>query len=326
MLAWRFHEPGDIANLRPEEVPDPVPGPGEALVRIHFAALNPADRYLVQGQYPRAGAPPFTPGRDAYGEVVGVGQGVECAAGQRVVLLGGATGISRQGTLAEYAAIPAEWLAPAPEDWRPEEAAAGPLVLLTAWQALVDRGGLKAGETVLVTGASGGVGTASVLLAKALGARTAALSRDTEKRTRLEALGADFTFDAGAPDLEKSVKAALGDAPPALIVENLGGPFLNRSAVMAAYGARIMVVGLLAGLKAEITVGLLIHKCLRLQGLSVSSYTPDEARNAWEGIVQTLAAAGARPPVDQVFPKTEVQEAFARLHAGPMGKVLVDFR
>ncbi|HOJ68455.1 MAG TPA: zinc-binding alcohol dehydrogenase family protein, partial [Candidatus Hydrogenedentes bacterium] len=102
MRAWRFHEPGDIRNLVLEEVPDPESGPDESLVRVETAALNPADRYLVQGQYPRAGKPPFTPGRDGAGVVVKPGNSGRFKAGDRVCVLGGLTGISSPGLLAEY--------------------------------------------------------------------------------------------------------------------------------------------------------------------------------------------------------------------------------
>jgi NADPH2:quinone reductase len=326
MLAWRFHQTGPIENLQPEEVPLPEPGPGEALVRIHYAALNPADRYLVQGQYPRAAKPPFTPGRDACGVIEQPAAAGRLPKGTRVVLLGGDTGIATPGALAQYAAIPEQWLAPLPEGWREEEGAAAPLVALTAWQGLVDRGALQPGETVLITGASGGVGTAAVILAKALGARVFALSRSTEKRQQLEKLGADATFDSEAEDLEKQIKAAAGDQPPSLIIENLGGPYLQRCITMAGYGARIMVIGLLAGLKSEVQIGLLIHKCLRIQGMSVSSYTAEEAQKAFKGIVETLQKCGDPWPIDKIFTPAQPYEAFAHLDSGPLGKVLVDFR
>lgn len=324
MRAWRFHEPGDIRNLVLEDVERPEPKDGEVLVRIETAALNPADHYLVLGQYPRAGAPPFTPGRDGAGTIETPLAGGRFKPGDRVVLLGGQTGISALGTLAEYSAIPEAWLAPLPDGWSVQEGAAGPLVLLTAWRALVVCGGLKAGETVLVTGASGGVGTAAIQLAKSMNARVIALSRCSEKRKKLETLGADIVLDAGATDLEKQVKGALGASRIDLIVENLGGSWLNRCVRMAGFGGRIMIVGLLDGLSAEVAIGLLIHKCIRIEGLSVSAYTAEEAQAAWAEIVRRLDAAGQRPVIDGVYPMDQAQEAFARLKSGPMGKVLLD--
>lgn len=324
MRAWRFDEPGDIGNLKLAEVEPPEPREGEVLVRVEMAALNPADRYLVQGQYPRAGAPPFTPGRDGCGVVEQAAPNGRFCKGDRVVLLGGLTGISAQGMLAEYAAVPEAWLAPAPPGWSTAEAAAGPLVLLTAWRALAICGRVQPGETVLVTGASGGVGTAAILLAKALEARVVALSRSPEKRARLAEMGADITLDAAAADLGKQVKAALDGGRIDLVVENLGGPWLKQAVQWTGLGGRIMVVGLLAGLDAGVPVGLLIHKCLTIEGLSVSAYAPEEARAAWERIAELLHAHGQRPPVDRVFAMEEVQAAFAHMAAGPLGKVVID--
>ncbi len=324
MRAWRFNEPGPIENLKLVNVDPPEPREDEVVVRVIAAGLNPADRYLVQGQYPRAGTPPFTPGRDGMGVIEKPMANGAYQAGDRVVSLGGKTGISEQGFLAEYAAVPERWLAPLPKGWSPAEGAAGPLVLLTAWRALVVRGELQAGQTVLITGASGGVGSAAVMLAKGLGARVVALSRSAEKRAKLEALGADITVDSNADDLEKQVKKALAGSRIDLVVENLGGPFLNKCLNMTGPGGRIMVVGLLAGLEAPVTIGLLIHKALRIEGVSVGNYTPEEAHAAWTRIVELLGAEGQKPLVDHVYPMEAVQDGFARLAEGPMGKIIID--
>ncbi len=323
MRAWRFHQPGNIANLALEEVPDLEPGPGEALVRVKCAALNPADRFLVEGKYPRAGAPPFTPGRDGAGVVVKAVKGGSFKEGDAVCVLGGLTGISKQGTLAEYTAVPEEWLAPVPGGWTLEEAAAGPLTYLTAWRALVVCGHLVRGETVMITGASGGVGSASVSLASALGARVVALSRDADRRAALAERGAAVVVDAGADDLDGALKTALGNDRPALIVENLGGPWLDLSARFAAPFGRIMVVGLLAGLTAEITVGLLIHKSLKIEGLSVGYYSGEEAQTAWKEIVRRLDSIPQRPAIACAVGFEDVQEGFARMNQGLLGKVVV---
>ena len=324
MRAWLFHEPGDIANLVMEEVDLPMINQGEVLVELECAALNPADRYLVQGQYPRAGTPPFTPGRDGAGTVIEVGHNSKFRMGDKVVLLGGGlTGVSLPGTLAEYCPMPEAWLAPMPQGWEFEEAAAGSLTNLTAWRALVVCGGLKQGETVLVTGASGGVGVAAVFLAKALGANVIALSRSEEKRQKLIGLGADAAIDTDSPNLEREVRAAAGDTPLSLVVENLGGPYLEKCVRMVAPEGRIMVVGLLADLKATVTVGLLIHKNIRIEGLSVANYKPEEAQTAWKKIVELYQRSHHRPVISRELFFEDVQKAFAHLQEGPMGKVVV---
>jgi NADPH2:quinone reductase len=326
MKTWRFHEFGDIRNLKMEEAPIPEPGPGEALLRVHYAALNPADAYLVGGQYPRAGKPPFAVGRDGSGTVAKAGE--RFREGERVVVLRSEIGVSREGTLSDYVAVPEESLAPLPDGWSLEEGAAAPLVFLTAWQALVDVGGLNpAGDdrTVLVTGASGGVGTAALLLAKAFGCRVAALSRSAEKRAALEELGADITLDSEDPELVERAKQALGGGRADVVVENLGGPYLQKSVELAGQRGRVAVVGLLAGLMAEIQVALLLFKQVRIEGVTVGAYSPSDAQERWHRIVEALDRSGKRPPVDRVFAADQVQEAFARLAEGPLGKVLVRF-
>ena len=194
---------------------------------------------------------------------------------------------------------------------------------LTAWQALVGVGDVQSGQTVLVTGASGGVGTASLLLAKAMGANVVALSRSAEKRTRLKALGADITLDAHIDGLEQRAKAALDGGRVDIVVENLGGPYLQASINLCRECGSIAQVGLLAGFSAEIMLGILLFKRVRIQGVQVGAYTVQESQDVWREIVSRMDAAGVRPLVDEVFPMDSVQEAFAHLRKGPLGKVLV---
>jgi NADPH2:quinone reductase len=323
MKSWRFHSVGDIRNLQLEEIPVPEPGAGEALVRLEFAALNPADAYLVKGQYPRAGKPPFAVGRDGCGVVEKAGPDCGVREGERVVVLRSEVGVSREGTLAEYVVVPGESLAPLPEGWSPEEGAAAPLVCLTAWQALVDGGEIAGGKTVLVTGASGGVGTAAVLLAKGFNCRVVALSRSAEKRELLKELGADVVLDSEDPDLVAHAKEALGGGRADIVVENLGGAFLQKSIEMAGMGGRIGVVGLLSGLRSEVEIALIIFKRIRIEGVTVGAYSPGEAQARWGKIVDCLDRVGKRMPVGRVFEMGQAQEAFAYLEKGPWGKVLV---
>jgi NADPH:quinone reductase-like Zn-dependent oxidoreductase len=323
MKTWRFHEFGKIENLRPDETPIPEPAPGEALIKIAYAALNPADQYLVCGKYPRAGKPPFAVGRDGSGTVERVHPGSRFKVGDQVVILRSEVGVAREGTLAEYVTVPEESLALLPAGWTLQEGAAAPLVNLTAWQALVEEGQLKAGQTVLITGASGGVGTASLVQAKALGARVVCLSRSAAKRQRLLELGADFAFDSEDPDLVKHVQEALGGGRADVVVENLAGPFLQKSIQMTGTKGRICVVGLLAGLKSEIIIGTFIFKRIHIVGIAIGNWTPGEVQAAWAGITELFGRTGHRPMVDRVFGFDQVQEAFAYMAGGPLGKVLV---
>lgn len=326
MRAWRFHAFTGLDAMTLDETPVPAPGPGEALLKLEYAALNPADHFLMQGKYPRPGKPPYSVGRDGCGVVTQAGEGCTLAPGTRVIVLRSDVGVSRPGTLAEYVCVPQASLAPLPGDWTPQEGAAGPLVHLTAWQALVDRGGLQAGQTVLINGASGGVGTAAIVQAKALGARVVALSGSREKWPKLRELGADIIADSRAEDCEKQVKDALAGGRVDLVIENLGGRYLQQSVNLVGVNGRICVIGLLAGFTSEVVLGHLIFKCISIHGLNVGAYTPEESQAAWAKIVATLANVGQRPLIDAVYPMAQCKEAFAHLNKGPMGKILLDIQ
>jgi NADPH2:quinone reductase len=322
MRAWRFHEFGNLANFRLEDVPAPELRPGEVLVRLAYASLNPADRLLIEGRYPGAGTLPLTVGRDGSGTVEDPGTSKRFRRGDPVIVLRSEIGITRQGTLAEMVSAPEDVLAPVPGGWSMEEAAAAPLVYLTSWKALVIQGGLKRGETVLVTGASGGVGIASVQLGNTLGARVIALSRDAGKRDKLLALGATTVIDDSAEDLSARVAEASGGGPD-LVIENLGGPRLAEHVAMVNMNGRVMVIGLLAGRKSELDMGLVLFKQVRIEGVHVGRFTPAEAQSAWRAVVAAMDGARARPVLDKTFAMQAVPEAFARLAGGHLGKVLV---
>jgi NADPH:quinone reductase len=323
MRTWRFHAFGTFADVyRLEECEKPMPGDGEVVIRLQYASLNPADRLLVEGKYPGAGALPLTVGRDGSGVVESAAEGSAFKAGDSVLLLRSGIGITRQGTLAEYVAAPEEIVAPVPEGWSMEEAAAGPLVYLTAWKALVVQGGLQPGENVLVTGATGGVGMAAVQLAKALGANVAAMTRDESKADALIELGADSVIDSNTQDLVADVQQSFGGNAD-VIIENIAGPTLESHILCSNLNGRIMVIGLLGGRMSEIELGQVLFKQVRIEGVHVGKFSPAEAHAAWDSVVETLGRVDQKPLVDQIFPMDQVQEAFTHLREGHMGKVLV---
>jgi NADPH2:quinone reductase len=320
MKSWRFHRFGSIRNLQLDEVPVPAPAEDECLVRVEYAALNPADRLLVMGRYPTSGTPPFSVGRDGCGIVVEAGGSRRFAAGDRVVCLRSIIGIDRDGTLAEYVAVPAAHLAKIPEGWSPAQGAAGPHSLLTVWQALVESAHLKPGETVMVTGASGGIGNAALILAKALGARTIALSRSREKQERLLALGADAASGPEDTDLEERIRAAGGAD---VVIENVCGDFLQKSVALANPYGRICIIGALGGIAAAIDPTQVIFKRLQILGIHVAKYSDAGVQKAWADLCRLLAPLGARMPIDRIFPFEEVPAAFEHLRRGPLGKVVI---
>ena len=323
MRAWLLNAFDDTDPLHLGDVPDPTPGDGEVLLRVKLAALNPADYYLAAGQYPARPPLPHVLGRDGLGVVERVGGGVGgIAAGDEMLVLRGETGVERFGTFAEKVVVAADQLAAKPDGWGDEQAAGASLVYLTAWQALRQFGDVKAGETLLVTGASGGVGSACVQLGQAAGLRVAALSRSAEKRATLEGMGADVTLDPAGPDLGQRIKDALGGRVD-LAVDNVAGAAFNEVLAAMNQNGRISCVGMLAGPVPQFNTAGLFFRRLTIRGVAVGTYGAPEARRAWGEIVETLGRAGVRPPVDAVFDFARLPDAFARLKQGPMGKVLL---
>ena len=217
MRAWLMDSFEGVERLRLGEVPDPQPGLGQVLLRVRFAALNPADAFLALGQYPAKPPLPHILGRDGVGDVLAIGSGVDdVRIGETVGILRCDIGVDVWGTLAEKVIVPAEHLIRIPPNWSLEELAGAPLVFLTAWQALTQWNDPpappKAGSVLLVTGASGGVGIASVLLGKSMRLTVAALSRSGEKRERLKTFGADFVFDPADRRRKFAAAVSEGDA------------------------------------------------------------------------------------------------------------------
>ena len=328
MRAWLMDGYEGVERLRLGEVPDPQPGPAQVLLRVKYAALNPADAFLARKMYPANPSLPHILGRDGVGDVIAVGSGVRnVRPGETVGILRCDVGVETWGTLAEKVVVPEESVTRIPPGWSCEEMAGAPLVFLTAWQALTQWGDPpappSAESALLVTGASGGVGVASVLLGKSMNLTVVALSRSPEKRAKLKELGADFVFDPMDNNLIKAVTAALSPRKVDLAVDSVGGVLLPQVVALLGYGGRISVVGRSGGPVPEFNTSTLLFRRIRMGGVSVGDYTAQEAHAAWENIVGRLEAMGQRPQVDTIVPFEEVKRGFARLAQGPMGKVLV---
>ncbi|QOV90032.1 quinone oxidoreductase family protein [Humisphaera borealis] len=326
MKAWLIDDTkSGIEQLRIGTVMDPEPGSGEVVVKVHYASLNPADRYLSMGQYPAKPSLPHILGRDGVGEVVAVATDVKSLkVGDRVLLLRSEIGVSKPGTFAELVSVPVESLAPVPPKWSPEQSAGAPLVYLTAYQALTTWGKLPPHSVVLITGASGGVGVASVQLAEAMGFDVVALSRSANKREKLERLGADHTIDPTDPAWPKTVKQILGHRRVELAVDNIGGESFKGIVETLGENGRISCVGQLAGPVPNFSPATLFFRRLRVGGVAVGAYTPAESQEAWKAVLELLEKSGAEPLVDEVFPFEQLPKAFAKLAAGPMGKVVLE--
>lgn len=327
MRAWLLDDLNGIENLRLAEVSDPVPRAGEAILEVRYAALNPADRYLAERQYPVTPALPHVLGRDGLGRVAQVGEGVnQLRVGDKRVIVRGDVGGSRWGTFAERVAVPVENLVEVPADWSEPEAAGATLVYLTAYQALTMWGPLPVSAMVLVTGASGGVGVASVQLATAMGYTVLGLSRSHEKGEKLVQMAATAIFDPGDPEWRRKLKAKFSPRRVDLAIDNIGGKLLPEVIDTLGDGGRVSLVGRLAGPVPSFNTATMFFKRLRMGGVAVGAYTNAESREAWEEILRLLARAGARPLVDSTFPFEQLPKAFERLARGPMGKVILQVR
>jgi len=310
MRAWLLDSLSGLNALHLGEAPDPLAEAGEVILRVKYASLNPADRYLSEGQYPAKPSFPHILGRDGLGVVQGTGE-------KRLILRGPA-GVTRPGTFAEKVAVCSDYLMPVPDGWTDQEAAAAALVYVTAYQSLTIWDDLPSPSTVLITGASGGVGVAALQLAKSLGHDVIALSRDSAKQARLRELGASAALDPTDLNWRRAVGKRID-----LAIDNIGGSQLTDVIDAMADRGRISCVGRLAGPVPQFNTASLFFRRLKVGGVAVGAYTAEESRRAWDEVVRLLAQTGARPLIDSVFPFTDLPQAFARLKAGPMGKVLL---
>lgn len=325
MRAWLLDELAGIDKLRLGDVPDPQPAAGEVVLDVHYAGLNPADRYLAENQYPARPPMPHILGRDGIGAVAVIGAGVEkIRPGDRFAVLRGDVGVNRSGTFAQRVAVPVQSLVEVPPGWSEQEAAGATLVYLTAYQALTQWLDLPQPATVLVTGASGGVGVASVQLAAAMGHTIIGLSRDPQKREKVKSLGAVAVLDPREKTWRKQVKDLTGGKGVDLAIDNIGGTLLPEVIETLAYGGRVSLVGRLAGPVPQFNTATMFFRRLKLGGVAVGTYQNADARAAWGKIIELMSRAGARPLVDSVFPLESLPAAFERLKQGPMGKVLLE--
>ena len=324
MKAWLLDSFEGIGHLRMADVPEPVPHDLEAVLEVHYAALNPADRYLAEGQYPARPRLPHVLGRDGIGTVVQVGPDVRgLRIGDKRVILRGDVGVNRAGTFAQRVSVPVANLVEQPAGWSEQEAAGATLVYLTAHQALTTWGPLPDAAVVLITGASGGVGVAAVQLAVALGYTVVGLSRSASKGQRLRALGAAATFNPEDPQWRAQLKDMIAPRRVDLAVDNIGGKLLPEVIDTLGDLGKVSLVGRLAGPVPNFNTAALFFRRIRIGGVAVGACTAAESQANWRQVLALLARTGVRPQVDQVFAFEQLPQAFERLAQGPMGKVLV---
>ena len=324
MRAIRIHEDGGPEVLRYEDVPEPVAEPGDVLIRLSAASLNHLDLWVRQG---RPSVPkPRILGADGAGVVEDVGEGVgDLEPGDRVVINPGLAHGSRitvlgehtDGTHAELVAVPASNVYPIPDGLGFEEAAAFPLVFLTAYRMLATKARVEEGEWVLVWGAGGGVGTAAFSIAKALGARTIVTSSSGWKLERLRELGADAGLNHRDQDVAKEVKELTGGGAD-VVIEHVGEATWHASLQAARPGGRVVVCGATSGPNPPASLHRVWWKELAIHGSTMGT------KEDFEGAYELVASGRARPIVDQVFSLAETRAAHERLEAGEqLGKIVL---
>ena len=326
MRALLSKAPGGPDTLVLEEVPDPRPGPGEALIRVGACGVNFPDVLIIEDKYQVRPERPFSPGAEVAGTVEALGEGVSgLAVGDRVI------GSVPNGGMAEKLAVAAERCTPIPDAMPFEEAAAFLMTYGTSYHALKDRAGLQAGETLLVLGAAGGVGLAAVEIGRAMGARVVAAASSDEKVALAVSRGAahGVVYPAEVTDkraLATLFKEACGETGADVIYDPVGGDYSEAALRAVAWAGRHLVVGFPAGIP-KLPLNLPLLKSCQVVGVSLGGFwRKDPAANAANNraLVALYEAGKVRPHVSARYPLERAPEAIARLAARTaQGKIVV---
>ena len=306
MKAVVCKEFGPIENLTVEDLPDPTPGAGEVLIRVHAAGVNFPDGLMVRGEYQMKPPRPFTPGNEVAGIVTALGSGVTTlSVGQRVVSLCGL------GGFAEQVVAPADRALPIPDSMDFNTAGGLMLVYGTSLHALQNKAKLKAGETLLVLGAAGGVGLAAVELGRAMGARVIAAASTNEKLELARAHGAELGINYATADLRAELKHLVPGGVD-VVYDPVGGPLTEAAVRGMAWGGRLLVIGFANGEIPKLPLNLLLLREGEAIGVFWGAWTQrDPAGHAANTarIMQWFAEAKLKPHVGGAYPLTQVKDA-----------------
>jgi zinc-binding alcohol dehydrogenase/oxidoreductase len=335
MKAMVLHELGGPEKLGYDDVPEPEPGPGETVVRLHAAALNRRDVFATRGQYPgaRPEALPVILGSDGSGEVVARGEGAAGPDEGTEVVINPALywgdnprkpgkeyrilGLPDDGTFAQFVKVPAENVFPKPSHLSHEEAAALPLGALTAYRALVTRGEVEEGETVVVPGVGSGVATLVVQMAAALGARVFVTSGSDEKIERAKEFGAEGGVNYDSEDWSRELKSMAGGVD--LSVDLAGGEAFNALVSLAKPGSRIVAVGATAGPTPKAMTIRIALKHLDVLGTAMGT------NEEFGAMLDLYAEHGLRPVINETYALEETAKAMKYMDEGKgIGKIVLD--
>ena len=322
MHAWLCENPVGIDALTWKELPTPVPAAGEVLIEIKAASLNFPDILIVQNKYQMKPALPFVPGSEYAGTVAAVGAGVtHLKVGQSVACLSGTGGF---GT---HTIAPAERCMPLPPGFSFVDAAAFIMIYATSHHALIDRGQLKAGETVLVLGAAGGVGTAAIQIAKAVGAKVIAAASTDDKCALCKSIGADETINYQTENLRERVKALTNGNGPEVIYDPVGGDFAEPAFRSIAWRGRYLVVGFASGPIPALPFNLALLKGASIVGVFWGDYSRREPKaNAtmMAELAQWYEQGKVKPVIDATMPMSDLKAAYAHMGSrGVKGKLVM---
>jgi putative PIG3 family NAD(P)H quinone oxidoreductase len=323
MTAIAIRAPGGPEVLVPEERPLPVPGQGEILVKVAAAGVNRPDVMQRQGLYPPPKGAPDIPGLEIAGEVAALGAGVtRWKIGDKVMAL--VVG----GGYADYCLAHEGHALPVPSPLSMVEAAAVPETFFTVWHNVFERGALKSGETLLVHGGTSGIGTAAIQLAKAFGAKVFTTAGSAEKCAFCRKLGADLAINYKTEDFVAAIKDASGGKGADVILDIIGGGYIERNYEAAAVEGRIVQIAFQGSAKAEVNFMRLMLKRLHHTGSTLRSRSvADKAAmaRAIEAKVLPLMAQGrVKPVIDSTFPLTQAAAAHVRIESGAhIGKIVL---
>jgi NADPH2:quinone reductase len=323
MRAMRIHELTGIDALRLEEVPPPTPGPGELHVAIHAAGVNFADTLVVKGQYQHKAELPFTPGMEAAGKVLSVGDGVTgFTPGDRVLAP------MRIGAYAEEALIDARHAVHMPDGMDYAAGAAFPIAYGTSHLALTHRTKLQAGQVLLVLGASGGVGLTAVEVGKALGATVIACASSADKLAIAEAHGADHLINYSTEDIRARVKDLTGGVDT--VYDPVGGDAASAALRCLNYEGNFITLGFASGTVPQFAANYLLVKNISAVGYSFSTYRfeqPETMRHTLDEICRWYMDGKLKPHISFTFPLEETPSALqALVDRKSTGKVIVAVR
>jgi NADPH2:quinone reductase len=311
MQAWLCEDPVGVDALNWKELPTPTPGPGQVLIRIEAASLNFPDLLIVQNKYQMKPPLPFVPGSEFAGVIQALGEGVQSLkVGQRVACLPGTGGFG------SHALAPEKLCLPLPDSFPAVDAAAFIMIYATSHHALIDRGQLKAGETVLVLGAAGGVGTSAIQIAKAAGARVIAAASSDDKCELCRQIGADDTINYSTQNLREHIKALTQGQGPDVIYDPVGGDFAEPAFRSIGWRGRYLVVGFASGPIPSLPLNLALLKGAAIVGVFWGDFSrrePQANADMMRELTQWYAQGKIKPVIDCTMPMKDLKQAYARM-------------